>query len=174
MTLIGMMLLGGCAVKGTGAFDVGAGGYDRAFEASKQVLRDYRFTLERVDAQQGVITTRDKTSAGLSSPWDTQQSTLGQEFEEFLNQEYRVARVRFEGAAEGGGRAGQVEVIVYRRHVPNLRLSSKTWQTAMAATDPLLMARGVGAAYNVPTERDSRLEARIARAIEKEIAKRTP
>ncbi|CAG0970807.1 hypothetical protein PHYC_01237 [Phycisphaerales bacterium] len=172
MLVVGVLaLLGGCAAKGTGAFQVGAGGYDVAFESSKAVLRDYRFVLERVDAQQGVITTRDKASAGLASPWDTQQSTLGQELEEMLNQEYRVARVRFEEAAPDGLREGRVEVTVYRKHAPNLRMSSKSWRTAVIATDPLLTARGVYSTYSVPTERDSRLEARMARAIEREMGK---
>lgn len=92
--LVGM---GGCASSKMRArtLEVGAGEYASAFDATRDVLRSYRFTLDRVDARSGVITTEARFSSGLATPWDRVQSDLGQEFMETLNYEGRRARVVF-------------------------------------------------------------------------------
>ncbi|MEA5557629.1 hypothetical protein [Nodularia spumigena] len=95
--------LGGCAsVKETSrTVEVGAGDYASAFDATREVLRSYRFTLERVDARSGVITTEARFSSGLATFWDPVQSDAGQEVMETLNYEGRRARVLF--SRPGGG-----------------------------------------------------------------------
>lgn len=165
--LLVVLVLGGCSAKGTGAFKVAPDGYAKSFEAAKVALHAAQFPLERVDAEQGVITTQDKASAGWGSPWDSQQSTLSQETADLLNQQLRRVRVTFD-ATRG---AGQVEVTILRTQSPGVRVSSKTWRTVSVAVDPALTAKGIPAAYSVPTRRDSRLEARIARDIERRAAK---
>lgn len=146
------------------------GGEARAFDAARDVLRDMRFQLERVDARQGLITTRDKPSAGWATPWDTVQTTPAQETSDLLNQQFRRVRITFDDHR----RAGQVEVTIFRTQSPGLRLSSKTWRTAAFAIDPALAAQGLGGAYSVPVRRDGYLEARLARAIEQRAASPTP
>lgn len=161
-------LVGGCAAKGDGAFAVPAGEYDGAFEATRQVLREQRFVLERVDAEAGVITTREKPSAGLATPWDPQQTTLRQESQDLFNQQRRAVRVTFAPAQSEANqeRAARVEVTIFRVHQPGMRLSPKSWQLAVVSRDPALTEAGLGPGFAVATERDPYLEARLARAIE--------
>lgn len=175
--LLALFMLASCSAPGTGTFTIPAGEQDTAFDAAREVLRDHRFTLERVDALEGVITTRDFPSAGLGTPWDVQQTTPGQEVSDFLNQQFRRVRVTFPRPRDGTDAmvpTGEVEAFVYRVQTPNLRLSSRTWQTASVATDPALSARGLGPGYQVAARRDARLEARIARSIEKRVSRSAP
>ncbi len=164
--------LGGCAARGTGEFVVAPGAYPAVFDATRDVLRGSRFTLERVDAAEGVVTTRDKASPGLAAPWDTEQTTLTQEVSDLLNRQGRRVRVTFEGDEGADPTRGRVEVTVYRVQSPGLRVSSRTWQTASFTTDPALSARGINVGSAVAATRDTYLEARLARAIEREAAKR--
>ncbi|MDX2131138.1 MAG: hypothetical protein SFY69_03685 [Planctomycetota bacterium] len=166
---------GGCGAKGTGEFAIEPGRYAATFDATRRVLRDARFTIERVDAAGGVITTREKASPGLAAPWDTEQTTLGQETSDLLNRQRRGVRVVFEGdSPDAEPTRGRVEVTVYRVQAPGLRVSSRTWQTASYTVDPMLVARGVGLGTSIPYTRDEYLEARLARAIEREAAADTP
>jgi len=89
--------------------DVAPGEYAAAFDATREVLRSHRFTLERVDARTGVITTEPRFGVGMLNPLDRTQSTLGQEVTETLNQEGRRVRVVFsrrERGADGQERSG--------------------------------------------------------------------
>ena len=70
----------------------GEGGY---FDLARDVLRDEGFILERVDAQGGVITTRPKTTAGLATPWHSDQSTLSQEIDDLASRQQRTVRITF-------------------------------------------------------------------------------
>lgn len=79
---------------------VSSGAYASSFEHAKQVLRDQNFDLDRVDARTGVITTKPKSTAGLATPWDAEQTSLGAEADDFLSNRARVVRVWFEPAAE--------------------------------------------------------------------------
>src|SRR5204862_8124944 len=108
--------------------------YSKAFDATRDLLRSYHFSLERVDAAAGVITTGYKATAGLATPWDREQSGLSQEFEDLLNQQSRRVRVTFRPSVGGGDEhpieqpfnsnealVGRVEVIIYRMQTPGLR-----------------------------------------------------
>ena len=91
--------LGGCAAERTDVtFEVSAGGYARAFDAAKEVLREAGFELDRVDARAGVITTRSKGSAGIATPWVGDESTIEQEFDDLIHQQRRTAVVCSTGA----------------------------------------------------------------------------
>lgn len=164
-------LLVGCASPSSPQFSVPAGMYPKAFDATRDLLRNYRFALERVDAAAGVITTAHKTSAGLATLWDKEQTTLGQEFEDLLNQESRVVRITFRPRTPSDPEAsagepidpsqeliGRVEVIVYRIQTPGLRPPSKAISLTSMSTDP----QAVSWAYEVPVSQDSRFAARLA------------
>lgn len=145
--------------------------YPKAFDATRDLLREYRFTLERVDAAAGVITTAHKTSGGLATLWDREQTTLSDEFEDLLNQQSRVVRITFRPRTPGDPEAsegeaidpsqelvGRVEVIVYRIQTPGLRPPSKAISLTSLSSDP----QAVSWAYEVPVSQDSRFAARVA------------
>src|SRR5688500_8446844 len=102
LILIVLALLGGCGSSKMlpSTFAVDAGRYGEAFDAAREVLRAARFDIDRVDAGGGVISTEPKRSAGLATPWDREQSTMGQEFEDLLNHQQRTVRITFEPAGE--------------------------------------------------------------------------
>jgi hypothetical protein len=154
--------------------------YPKAFDATRDVLRSYRFALERVDAANGVITTQQKFSPGLGALWDQEQSTMSDEFEDFLNQRSRRVRVTFRPRYGWNEDApapidpneelvGRVEVIIYRMETPGLRPPSKAILMTGLATDPELTAEGLGGAYQVPVSQDTRLAARLAADLAKQI-----
>lgn len=88
--------LGGCGVASEPrTFAVAPGGYVGAFDAARVELLNAGFTLERVDAARGVLSTTTKTTAGLATPWDGEQETVGQEWQDFVNRQARVIRVTF-------------------------------------------------------------------------------
>ncbi len=173
----------GCASSGSGEFKVEAGSYAAAFDATREVLRDFRFDLERVDAAQGVITTDAKRTAGLATPWDSEQSDLVDEFDDFFNDQRRRVRVVFEpltaegGVAEvGGGDSylehdgpfrARVEVTIYRVQTYGLRISPKAVRFPSYTRNPELIARGIPAVYEVPLRQDAGLASELAGKIER-------
>ncbi|HYE60906.1 MAG TPA: hypothetical protein VD997_02825 [Phycisphaerales bacterium] len=174
--LLAALLLVGCSRPTSPEFQVGTGRYAAAFDAARETLRDYRFQLERVDAQQGVITTQPKATAGLVSMWDKDQSSLSQEVDDTVNNQSRVVRITFENDAgepapvdPAGLLRGRVEVTVYRRQSPGVRVSSRAIGMTTTASDPQAAAQGVGGEYNVPVSQDTRLAARLAAEIEKRL-----
>lgn len=177
LAFLPLLLLAACTASGPPTFSVPPGRYAAAFDAARDELRDRHFLLERVDAGSGVITTRDKHTAGLATPWDGEQSTVGQEFEDLLNHQQRRVRVTFEPQAPApdnappsplgeSGAVGRVEVILYRTQSPGLRPSSKSINLTTTTIDPAQRNQGIASQYQVPTSQDSRLAARIARDIE--------
>ncbi len=177
--------LGGCSSppENLGRFAVSAGSYDSAIDASRAVLADYGFELDRVDAAGGVVTTQDKRTAGLATPWDGEQSTARQEWEDFINRQSRQVRVVFEPAdggdatrgdlrdadASGVGIEGRVEVVLYRYNRAHRRLQTEAVYLSSYSGDPLMQRRH-GTRYEVARERDGLLERRIASSIERWLA----
>lgn len=155
--------LGACqsTTSGDGRFAVAADNYERAFDAARVVLREQRFTLDRVDAQAGVITTTSQPAAGLIAPWETVQSGPGDELEDLLHQQGRRVRVEF---LENNTR-GVVTVAVERTQSAHVRASQIVGLTTKAF-DPQAEARGQAGTYTVVVRRDDALAARIARLIE--------
>lgn len=176
-------------------FAVPAGSYRRAFEASESVLRDFRFNLARVDARAGVISSQAKNTSGLATPWDVEQSTLGQEFEDLVSNHSRRIRITFErsggssgslaaggdAAATSGGGApenfdnaplvGRVDVVLIRTYARNWRPSSTSILDSSYAYDPMLAQSGQSQVYEAPLTRDERLAARIAERIRARLAR---
>ncbi len=170
--------LAGCSSTPTSPdFEVAPNQYALAFDATRDVLRDYHFQLDRVDAAAGVITTLPKSTGGVATPWDSDQSSVGQEFDDLLNLQRRIVRVTFnddDGARATGDTVdpalamhARVEVTIYRMQTPGLRPSSRAIGMTSATLDPQAVAQGTGYAYEVPISQDSRLGARIAADIER-------
>lgn len=175
--LAAIALFGGCAARrDTGpAFDVPAAEYAGAFAAAKDALISARFELDRVDARAGVITTKPKPTSGLATPWDSEQTSLGQEFEDLLNRHYRRARVTFEPADAGALPADlrdsglptrcTVAVTIDRVRRPGWRVETTSIRLSSTSFDPEVGQRGMWPQYAVPIARDDRLARRLAVAI---------
>lgn len=172
--------------------------YAKGFEVVKNVLREYRFELERIDARHGVITTRPKPSAGLVTPWDKEQSTTRQEAEELINQEMRAVRVEFVPAgvdsvqrstltpantAEGDlkdlrSEQQPLRIVVtvnqLRVHRPGRQMSTKSIRSSTMYIDPELQRRGLAPMSIEELGRDEMLESRLLAAIEKQLAQESP
>lgn len=171
-------VLAGCSSspRGSGVFDVPVGAYTKAFDATRDVLREKRLALDRVDARAGVVSTSLDWSGGLLTPWDGLQQGLDQEWEDAANMQYRAVRVSFEDPSDGSGNAltddraisGRVEVVVYRRHRAGRRLESESFSGRSFTLDPALEARH-GGDYLVPIARDERLESLLASEIARRI-----
>lgn len=164
--------LAGCASsEGPTTFDVASGQYTRAFDAARDTLRDQFYSIDRVDAEAGVISTFPKESAGLATPWDSDQSSLKQEWEDLAADQRRTIRVVFErqpGSQEPA--LGRVTVVVDRRYRPGIRVPAKSVKSASLTRDPALAQRGMWPAYDVAIEEDRALAARLANEISKRLA----
>lgn len=183
-----LALLAGCAsVEAPKDMEIPPGRYGEAFEAAKEVLRQYRFPLERVDARAGVITTSTKHSAGVLAPWDREQGGLDDEFEQTLNRQVRSVVVEFVHAepgetSEAGGVSSpppdpgdlreesgplllRVRVDVSRVNRPGWRLSTKSIKSSSFATDPDLRSRGMQPTFSTVVADDPDLARRIAERI---------
>jgi hypothetical protein len=176
-------LLAGCAsTPGTPDFAVAPGQYGAAFEAARDTLTSQRFLIDRVDAAAGVITTSPKATAGLATPWDEEQTTLDQEWEDLLNDQQRRIRITFEPAGappEGAGTdlrqvqapiTGHVEVVVDRTQHTGWRLETTGLRYSSITEDPALRRRAMWPSYVVPFSQDPLYAGRIADEIRKRLA----
>lgn len=183
--------VGGCAVPTEPAtFTVSEGRLQDAIDATRAVLREYRFELDRIDAGEGVVSSQPKETAGAVSFWEPDQSTLKAEWDDLANRHARQVRVSFEptgrdgagsGAAQhdpervptdardGGERTGVVEVTLLRYRRPGWKLETEAVAWSAHAVDPELR-RGVGAEFWSPVRRDDELAARLARDIRERLA----
>lgn len=187
------VLAGGCVTQEPppAEFEVPPGSYAAAFEAAQSSLRDLRFDIDRVDARAGVITTQPKTTGGLGTIWDQEQSTPDQEWEDFVNLHDRRVRVTFEplgGEAEppAGGQATtaagagdvravegvlicRIEVVVDRTRRPGWQIDPTAIMLSSHSSDPELVRRGMEPSYTEPLAEDRFLAARLARTVERRI-----
>lgn len=189
-------LAAGCVAPGVGCaarpepatFGVEDGEYDRAFVATRDVLRDINFEIERVDATRGVITTKARPDSGFFTPWTGYQLDAASALEGSLNQQRRRVRVTFipvadEAAYIGGGgdqdRVGSqldevasrgpwtayVDVGVTRMQTSGLRPPPRTVLLSSVSVNPIEQAQGVATIYEVPVSQDTALAAAITRRI---------
>lgn len=164
--LAACLLLGACASVPPGAradHAMDPGDYPGLFDAARETLAEHRFTLDRVDAARGVITTAPKRTAGLASPWDREQTTLSQRVEDLAHQHERIARVTFE-PADNPTRV-DVEVVVQRVRRPHWRVESDAIRLSTHARDPIALRAGQGAEQREPIAEDRDLAARIMHRI---------
>jgi len=183
----------GCATPrdASPSFTLDAARYADAFDATREVLRDFRFELERVDAQSGVVSTAPKPTAGLATPWDAEQTSLAGEVEDFTQSNARSVRVTFEPASPSAPAPSRsqaapgpppadlrraegelivtVRVVVERTVRPGTRIDPRAIGLTSRAEDPELLARGMWPQFTVAVERDPGLEALLARSIQRRI-----
>ncbi len=138
MMMTAGVLLAGCAsvpeaAPSNPAITIEAGGYADAFDRAKEALRDTGFTLDRVDARAGLITTEPRASVGYTTPWVGHHANAGEAWLGFANREQRVAEIRFmpaDGAPIDDLRsyehqiAAEVVVIVERIEQPGRRIDA--------------------------------------------------
>lgn len=183
--LLAAAALSGCARPDATSLAVPAESYPLALDAARAALRDSGFTIDRVDAAAGVITTRPKGTAGIATPWDGEQSTMYQEWEDFMNRHQRTVRIDFsparQAAPEPAGGAGatppdlteaagtltmHTTVAVERAYRSNWRIESSAIRQSRRYWDRELASRGM-TSYEVPVAQDERLAARLTAAIER-------
>lgn len=171
--------LGGCAAQGPAFVDVPAAAYSRAFEATRRVLVESSFELDRVDARAGVITTRARPGAGLLTPWDSTPTTVSQRVEDTLNAQRRSVRVYFEpaGATADDLRESQpsvrarFEVAVHRFHRPGWELDATAVRSSGVSSSRRDRERGLQGGFETTLTLDPELAARLARRTESELAR---
>ncbi len=182
--LAALPLIGGCATQESAAVSVTD--YSAAFTATKEILRENNFVLDRLDARTGVVTTRPKTTGGIATPWDGEQSTPGQEFQDLVNRQAREVRVTFSrptGTLRGAARTGTTEelttdlrdgsgpvtvrvvVNLIRRQRPGWRVDSRAINLSSYTSDPELAERRMEPAYDSVVGRDDLLAGRLAQEI---------
>ncbi len=144
------------------------------FDAARLALRDRGFSLARVDAAGGVITTWARQSAGLATPAIDDESTLAEEVEGVLNAQRRRVRVSFEPLDEAASRPddyraantpliARVRVIVERlntqgRSASSVSIRRSSYFEDATRTGPTDLA--------TPLRRDGALAGRIAQDIQ--------
>lgn len=155
-----------------------------AFSAALTELRERRFVPERIDAQAGVITTQPKRTGGLVSPWDTEQSSLADEFEDTFHYHTRTVRITIAPVAPPADLANEsrdlfiakapvrveVEAFLSRRQTPHMQPQPRVLGLTTQAIDPALSPRGMTGAYDVSLSRDDDLAASIARGITRRLS----
>jgi len=97
LAALGASALSGCATQSPD-ISIPAAEYSDSFTAARDVLHSYRFTLDRIDARAGVLTTRPSASAGFFTPWSQQESTLSQEWEDTIHNQQRRVEIVFSPA----------------------------------------------------------------------------
>ncbi len=179
--------LGACGHATTGgtSFAIAPGRYDAAFDATRDVLRDYRFDLERVDAGAGVISTHPKETAGFVTLWDREQSSLKDEWDDFSNRQAREVRVTFEPTSptssggylppdvrDAGEMTASVEVYLLRWREVGWRLETEAIALSRHARDPVFAERA-GSSFWTAIRRDEDLSARLASEIASRLGAQT-
>jgi hypothetical protein len=161
--------------------------YANTFQAARDVLRDRRFILDRVDAPQGILTSEPSQNPGLARPWNA-MSGLAQAVEDVVQYQQRVVRVAFVpiNESQSGNQVGltnpdrnllltpaetvlQVRVSVERIERPGVRTSPDSVRLRSRTIDPTLEAAGVLPTYAF-TVRDDEI---LARTLAQDILNRS-
>ncbi len=178
---VGPVGLVGCAPTGPRAFTFEASSYPAVFDATREEIRVARFELNRVDARNGVISTELKETGGLATPRDSEQQTLGQEWQDLLNDQLREVRVWFRPVGGVGGVGAEsareadevepgadlremasgtvameatVEVILHRRRQPGWQVETESIRRSGKYTTPEFGRRQMYAGSTTPIRRD--------------------
>lgn len=159
------------------AIPVEAGGYADAFAFAKELLRDRGFTLERIDAREGIIVGRGSNSAGMATPWFDHTATPGAFIDATLNRERRVAVISFSPAGwqasepapdlreHPGPLELDVDVAVERTYVPLRRPSTASVRLTGSATSPEFSTNGLQPAYGITDRSDVDYAKELAKLI---------
>jgi len=151
-----------------------------AFQAAREVLREEGFTLDRIDAPLGVLTTFPRATEGLARPWVPRTDGL---VEDVIQNQRRLVTVmlRPAGAPEAAFAADdtsfdltrsdgpftlRVVAVVERVTRPTRRLSPDGVRLLAPATDPTLDRQGIAGGYRVAIRTDATTQRRLVRLIE--------
>ncbi len=170
------------------AFTLHREDYPRAFDAARETLLHAGFTLERVDAAEGLISTTPKGSAGLLTPWDTQQSSLTDELDDFINDQRRRVWIEFipltaptedEGLPPGvpvevhpiAGETleARVRVVIERRLTPGRTIEPASIRRSGRFVDPSLGPRQMLPVAWIPIRTDPELARRLSAQIQQRL-----
>jgi hypothetical protein len=189
LCLVALVLAGCSSVPrdATDRFVIEGAEYGRAFETSRRLLLECRFDLERVDARGGVLTTTPKSTAGLATPWDLEQTSLDSELADLANEQRRRVRITFapvRDPEEGDDPLGapipdvrrvegpvevRVSVFLERMRFPGWRLNSALIGLSSTTRDPEMVARDIEPRHVQTIRRDDALSTRLARTIERRL-----
>jgi len=167
------------------SFVLAADRYGAAFQATKDMLREYEFELDRVDARRGVITTQRRQWAGLATPWIPHATGADSAIVGLLHHELRECRVTFTLADEPAppdspiddldlraaqvGLRAQVQVTRFFIQRPHQRISAVSIRHRSQAIDPALLEEGLQPQFAVDEGLDAALAGRIAADIQRRI-----
>ncbi|MBX3321683.1 MAG: hypothetical protein KF757_01700 [Phycisphaeraceae bacterium] len=169
-----VLLMQGCAGPRAGVvFVLDADAYESAIGASRSVLRDAGFEIDRVDAEAGIITTLLKPTAGFATPWDGEQSTLGQETSDLLNQQHRSVTITFASDNPDADLrlttepiAARVDVVIYRIRTSGWKIETETISRSSFSRDPIAQSQGSPGRFAQPVKRDDKLAERLSARIQ--------
>lgn len=153
--------------------------YAEVFQATKDALREHEFELERVDARNGVITTRPRPWAGLATPWIPHATGLNDSIVGLIQPEQRACRVTFARADSGADAApseedlrlvegpvlATVHVSILRLQRPGWRIGAPSVQLRSQAVDPALLEAGLQPGFVVDVGADRQFADELARKI---------
>ena len=158
----------------SGHVEISGASYEEVFGAMREVIREYRFAINRVDGARGVITTYPKQTLGAGSPWDREQTTIGQEFEDLANHQERAIRVQFENGAHSGSIVrATIEVLVYRVHRPNWRVDSQSIRLSTHARSRDINGQIEPGSFRESIGQDQQLAHRLANEIHQRFGSET-
>ncbi|HYC99747.1 MAG TPA: hypothetical protein VEB22_00840 [Phycisphaerales bacterium] len=186
---LSVLMSGGCASSEPSALagaHIPADRYAATFQAARDVMLDYRYTADRVDAPQGVLTSLPRSEPGLAKIWEARSGARAA-WDDLLNYRQRTVQVTFVTAAAADRQpdssiipptdpdrdlAAQprdttmlVRVLVEQYERPDRRISLdsvRVTRQAVSATSPEDASRGP---YLVTQHDDNVLAADLLRAI---------
>ncbi len=194
IVLASLVVLAGCSAppKNQGTAAVAPGRYDAAFDHARETLVGLGFTLDRVDASAGVLTTEPLDGRGLAAPWERQQASRAGEIADAVHPQSRIVRIEFlpaeslHAVPSDLGRdqitsvgplrrvdassplAARVTVLIERTYRPGMRPQVTDVLRSRRAFDPEFDA---GREFSVVVQRDAALENAIAQRIADRIAR---
>lgn len=183
------LVIGGCASQDASALagaSVSADRYASTFQAAREVLREFRYAEERIDAQQGVITSLPRSGPGIAKPWEA-RSGAAAAWEDLVNYQQRTVRISFVAGAPGERAPGDkviaptdpdrdlaalpqdttllVRVIVERFERDGRRVGANSVRVERQAVNPAVLERGEWPRVLVQVSDDTVLAADLLHAI---------
>lgn len=154
--------------------------FDRVFLASIDVLRDWRYVVNRKDRRQGIVSAAPRIASSVAEPWQPDATRSDRAWESTIN--FQRRRIRIEIAptdpatvveSNGGPvSAYQLNVVceLDRRYYPPQQLTSAAvtkirFTNSRSVRKPIRTEAGVEEAYWAPAGRDHAFERELANAI---------
>ena len=158
--------------------------FQRLWDATEAVAREFFFQLDRTDYRAGMLTTRPMVSAQWFEPWRPDVQTFGNSIQSSLATIRRTLQFHFERLDDGSFRVWP-KVLVERQAMTERRITSAISyrQVFSRPARPELRPRGTRESdvgiflperYWYAIGRDDALERTLARSIEKKLKKSEP